>query len=230
MAPAHTPQKSGNSAAVPTEDSPRVGSPLSGRWDLRSSGAGAVGDSVRDAAIAAAVELSRAGLTQQEIGRRLGVWGRTVCVWLKEVGEPHLQNRRRVLPKRKQPSELEKAACVLRRSGSTYVEIGIRLSRTPEWARQVINRWAPKLPTQKRRLIGEIKAEALERKRNEKAQTRAERTRRILELRAAGWKQTDIAKELNCAQTVVSKTLIRAGLRTWEARKGAAKRSAGGGR
>lgn len=43
MAPAHKPQKSGNFAAVPTEDSPRVGSPSSGRWDLRSSGAGAVG-------------------------------------------------------------------------------------------------------------------------------------------------------------------------------------------
>lgn len=43
MAPAQDPQKSGNSAAVPTKVTSRVGSPSSGRWDLRSSGAGAVG-------------------------------------------------------------------------------------------------------------------------------------------------------------------------------------------
>lgn len=51
MAPAQDPQKSGNSAAVPTEVFPRVGSPSSGRWDdLRSSGAGAV-DSFRCLAV-----------------------------------------------------------------------------------------------------------------------------------------------------------------------------------
>lgn len=62
MAPAHKTQKSGNSAAVPTEVSPRVGSPSSGRWDLRSSGAGAFGDPV-------AALLARAHRARMEVRR-----------------------------------------------------------------------------------------------------------------------------------------------------------------
>lgn len=184
----------------------------------------------RDARIAAAVELSRTGLTQDQIGQRLGVRAPAVSRWLKAAGEPHRANRRQVLPKRKRPSKAEQKACALRRGGSTYADIGSRLGRTAEWSRLVIKRWAPDLMPRQWRSLGEIRAAELESKRQAKAQLRAERTRRILELRAAGWMQPDIAKELNCAQAVVSKTLIRAGLRTWEARKGAAKRIAGGGR